>query len=126
MYHVQVHSKSSIVYMYNKAIVEACVSCTCSNPARTVLNCYVVQQLIALHQRGLMALQRYCEWYYKKTEDTAKIGTVAVLVHWPRENVNTFILTQRATPILCVQQFTAKKLKLPTLFSLPYFGDKSR
>ena len=68
--------------------------------------------LIALHQRGLMALQRYCEWYYKKKEDTAKFGAVAILVHWPRENVNIYILIQRVTLISCVQQFTAKMLTL--------------
>ena len=31
----------------------------------------------------------------------AKFSTVAVLVHWPGENVNIYILTQRATPISC-------------------------
>jgi len=38
---------------------------------------------------------------YNKTENAAKYGTFAFLVHWPRENVNIYILTQRATLISC-------------------------
>jgi len=50
----------------------------------------------------------------------AKFSTVAVLVHWPGENVNIYILTQRATPISCNNSL--QKLKIPTLCSLLYSG----
>jgi len=53
--------------------------------------------------------------------NTAKFGTVAVLVHWPRENVDIYIFTPSAMLIL---SNTAEKLKLPTSCSLPYFGGK--
>jgi len=37
----------------------------------------------------------------KRAENTDKVGTVAVLVNWPKENVNIYIHTQRATFISC-------------------------
>lgn len=47
-----------------------------------------------------MALQRVIGTT-KRAENMAKFGTVAVLVNWPKENVNIYILTQRATFISC-------------------------
>ena len=73
----------------------------------TLLSWCVVEHLhiecTILHQRGLMALQRdtIVIGTTKRAENTAKFGTVAVLVNWPKENVNIYILTQRATFISC-------------------------
>jgi len=115
VYHVQSANPALYAYMSNRWSM--CTMYTMYNVGGKIIqHCselmcgWTLAPII--HQRGLMAVQRVIGTT-KRAENTANFGTVAVLVHWPKENVNIYIHTQRATFISC-------KNSLPKSWNCPH------
>ena len=111
-----------VPYMYNEAIVEACVPCT-SGKSSAVLNQCRVKHLhidctiFVCTKEGWWHYTRYYEWYYKKTENMA----LSLSTGLERNSMSTSIFSPKE-----LRPFRAtihcKKLKIPTLCSLLYSG----